>query len=97
MEGLLVANHRQVDFVEKDQVVTASLPALQPSVGLEKRSFATQLNAPWGLGRISHLAKGSTNYVYDNTVGAGQGSKVYVIDTGILTTHTVGCGPRPRC
>lgn len=42
-------------------------------------------NAPWGLGRISHVAKGNTTYAYDSS--GGEGTCSYVIDTGILTTH----------
>jgi len=49
--------------------------------------LTTQTGAPWGLGRISHKAKGSTSYVYDTT--AGSGSRVYVVDTGIYTAHSV--------
>ena len=52
---------------------------------VEKRALTTQTGAPYGLGRISHTAKGSTSYVYDTTAGAGTCS--YVIDTGIYTAH----------
>ncbi|OJD36235.1 subtilisin-like protease pr1a [Diplodia corticola] len=45
----------------------------------------TQSNATWGLGRISHRQKGSYNYVYDASAGAGTCS--YIIDTGIYTGH----------
>lgn len=48
--------------------------------------MTTQTGAPWGLGRISHKNKGSTSYVYDTT--GGQGTRVYVVDTGINTAHT---------
>ena len=48
--------------------------------------MTTQSGAPWGLGRISHKVKGSTQYVYDTT--AGSGTRVYVVDTGINTAHT---------
>jgi hypothetical protein len=49
--------------------------------------LTTQSGATWGLGRISHKAKGSTSYVYDTT--AGSGSRVYVVDTGIYIEHSV--------
>ncbi|RYN76853.1 hypothetical protein AA0117_g5208 [Alternaria alternata] len=45
----------------------------------------TQVNATWGLGRISHIEPGQNNYLYDST--AGEGTCVYVVDTGIETTH----------
>ncbi|KAL1799543.1 hypothetical protein ACET3X_003580 [Alternaria dauci] len=45
----------------------------------------TQLNATWGLGRISHTEPGQNTYLYDAT--AGEGTCVCVIDTGIETTH----------
>lgn len=60
-----------------------------PSLGLHmKRGFATQKNAPWGLSRISQLYSGNgdnTRYTYDTT--AGSGTTVYVLDSGIRTTH----------
>jgi hypothetical protein len=49
----------------------------------------SQANAPAGLGRISHAADGSTNYVFDSTAGAG--IVAYVVDTGILISHQVRC------
>jgi len=64
----------EVLYVEEDKVVTAD-------------SLVTQSNVPsWGLARVSHTRDGATSYVYDST--AGQGTFAYVIDTGILTTHT---------
>lgn len=49
-------------------------------------TYVSQTGAPWGLGRISHKAKGSTTYVYDDSAGAG--TCAYVIDTGIYTAHS---------
>lgn len=64
-------------------------------------AFTTETEAPWGLARISHKAKGATDYVYDDSAGAGVCA--YVIDTGIYTEHPVSCftpnhliGPPPR-
>jgi len=63
----------QVAYVEADKIVSTQL-------------LLTQRNVPsWGLARISHRNPGSTTYVYDST--SGLGTFVYVIDTGILTTH----------
>ncbi|KAK6952223.1 hypothetical protein Daesc_006756 [Daldinia eschscholtzii] len=61
-----------VDWIEQDAVVTIN-------------EFVTQKGAEWGLGRISHKAKGSTEYVYDDS--AGEGTCAYVIDTGVYTDH----------
>lgn len=41
---------------------------------------------PHGLGSISSRTSGSTRYVYDDS--AGSGTYAYVVDTGILTSHT---------
>lgn len=50
-------------------------------------ALTSQTGATYGLGRISHRAPSTTSYIYDSTAGAG--TRVYVVDTGILTTHTV--------
>lgn len=61
-----------VKFVEPDSVV--SIDAL-----------TSQSSAPWGLTRVSHKARGATNYIYDSSAGSGTYS--YIIDTGINTAH----------
>ncbi|CAG9975630.1 unnamed protein product [Clonostachys byssicola] len=66
-------SHPDVEFIEEDSYVYLD-------------GFLEQSNAAWGLGRISHRAKGSTTYVYDET--AGEGTCAYIIDTGIDVTHT---------
>jgi subtilisin family serine protease len=49
-------------------------------------SDATQTNPPWGLDRIDQRNRPlSGSYTYNFT---GSGVRVYVIDTGIRTTHT---------
>ncbi|KPM46530.1 Alkaline proteinase [Neonectria ditissima] len=53
---------------------------------LDDRALTTQSSATWGLGTISHRTSGSTSYIYDTT--AGSGSYAYVVDSGVLTTHT---------
>ncbi|KFY00242.1 hypothetical protein V490_01425 [Pseudogymnoascus sp. VKM F-3557] len=60
-----------VAFIEKDGKVQANLE--------------TRTGATWGLGRISHKAGASTEYVYDSS--AGEGATVYVVDTGIYIEH----------
>ncbi|RPA89425.1 alkaline protease [Choiromyces venosus 120613-1] len=46
----------------------------------------TQSPASYGLARISHRARTTTNYGYDST--AGSGTWVYLLGKGVLTTHT---------
>ncbi|KAK3986777.1 putative cuticle-degrading protease precursor [Cladorrhinum sp. PSN332] len=62
----------EVEYVEEDAVFTI-------------QAVVSQTGAPWGLGRISNTAGGSTTYKYDSTAGGGTCS--YVIDTGIRITH----------
>lgn len=53
---------------------------------LETRELTTQSPAgTWSLGDVSHRAAGATDYVYDDTAGAGQ--TVYVVDSGIRISH----------
>lgn len=68
-----IAASPEVDYVERDAVVKAS-------------ALVSQTGATWGLGRISHRAKGSTTYIYDSS--AGSGTTVYVVDTGIYLAHS---------
>jgi len=50
-----------------------------------QQTFVTESGAPWGLGRISHRSKGSTDYLYDSSSGTGTCS--YIIDTGVYAAH----------
>lgn len=66
----------EVEYIEPNQVVRIS-------------DTVVQNNADWGLGRHSSkgtLSGGSYTYTYDSS--GGSNARVYVIDTGILTTHT---------
>ncbi|RDB21646.1 Cuticle-degrading protease [Hypsizygus marmoreus] len=57
-------------------------------------TFVTQTNAPWGLARLSQDARLSNQdtsaltftYTYDASAGAGV--DIYIIDTGVFTTHS---------
>ncbi|KAK7421441.1 hypothetical protein QQX98_002139 [Neonectria punicea] len=84
-----IADSDLVDYIEKDSIVNITAVAASPEQ-LNKRAYTTQVNAAWGLARISHnsAAPGSfgTGYYYDTT--AGTGVRVYVVDTGIRTTHS---------
>ncbi|KAK3293135.1 serine protease [Chaetomium fimeti] len=72
-----------IDHVERDTIIKTAAVAARP--GLAKRTMVKQYNAPWGLARISHHNKDHRDYVYSDT--AGTGVYVYVVDTGIRTTH----------
>lgn len=58
---------------------------IEPDSTVSINALTSQASAPWGLARISHRARGATNYIYDSTAGAGTYS--YIIDTGINTAH----------
>ncbi|PPQ63335.1 hypothetical protein CVT24_006708 [Panaeolus cyanescens] len=57
-------------------------------------AFATQTNAPWGLQRISQRARLSSTsttaltYTYNYDDSAGRGVDIYIVDTGIYTSHS---------
>ncbi|KAJ4326178.1 hypothetical protein N0V84_003229 [Fusarium piperis] len=52
---------------------------------LSKRAETNQKTSTWGLGTISHRAKGYTNYLYDSD--AGIESYAYVVDSGVRASH----------
>ncbi|KAM0439937.1 hypothetical protein ACHAPT_001036 [Fusarium lateritium] len=52
---------------------------------LAKRGETNQQAATWGLGTISHRAKGSKSYLYDSD--AGIESYAYVVDSGVRASH----------
>ncbi|KAA1471520.1 serine protease [Dentipellis sp. KUC8613] len=56
-------------------------------------STVTETNAPWGLSRLSQDgpvsgSATSLNYKYSYDSTAGSGVDIYVVDTGIFTTHS---------
>ncbi|KAK1584931.1 subtilase [Colletotrichum navitas] len=53
---------------------------------VDERALTTQTGATWGLGSISHKTSGSTQYVYDTSAGAD--TYAYVVDSGVISTHT---------
>ncbi|KAH8171346.1 subtilase family protein [Sarocladium implicatum] len=58
----------------------------QTETSIESRALTTQSPAgSWGLADASHKAVGASDYVYDDSAGAGQ--TVYVVDSGIRITH----------
>ncbi|KAJ3508844.1 hypothetical protein NLJ89_g5537 [Agrocybe chaxingu] len=57
-------------------------------------AFVTQTNAPWGLARLSSTARltstatGSLTFSYTYDAAAGSGVDIFILDTGVLTTHS---------
>jgi cerevisin len=51
------------------------------------KAYIAQSNAPWGLARVGQRAKlGSAPYTYNHANG-GEGVTVFVLDTGVNTSH----------
>jgi subtilisin family serine protease len=74
--------HPNVKYIEADQVMSINY-ALEPR---SVDALITQTGATWGISRIDQRSLPvGTEYVYNSIAGAGV--DVYVIDTGILTTH----------
>jgi subtilisin family serine protease len=68
-----VYNSDEVSYVEADTRVSVN-------------ELLEQSNSPPGLNRLSQVTPDQQTYVFDGT--AGEGITAYVVDTGILTTHT---------
>jgi aqualysin 1 len=76
-EAAVLAKDPSVKYVEQDQVVVA-----EGKPGAK----VTQRNAAWGLDRVDQSAYPlSGTYTYSTT---GAGVHVYIVDSGIRTTHT---------
>ncbi|KAF2001931.1 subtilisin-like serine protease-like protein PR1A [Amniculicola lignicola CBS 123094] len=58
---------------------------IQQDAQVHSQVWLAEPGAPWGLGRISHVDKGNTTYVYDSI--AGEGTCSYILDTGIMIGH----------
>jgi len=84
-EELLKAElaHPDVKYIEADQVFSINYIQEEVTAPL---AAVTQTGATWGIDRIDQRNLPlSGSYVYNSL--AGTGVDVYVIDTGILTTH----------
>ncbi|TID23562.1 subtilisin-like serine protease pr1a [Venturia nashicola] len=68
----------RVAYMEQDGVVKTQILEV-------RKTDVTEVDAPWGLGRVSHRSKGSSDYLYQSTAGAG--SCAYIIDTGVFAAH----------
>ncbi|KAI1126097.1 oryzin precursor [Nemania abortiva] len=58
---------------------------IEPDVMVETAAAEFQSNSPWGLARISSTTPNTNTYVYDDS--AGEGTYIYVIDSGIYVEH----------
>lgn len=83
----LLANMTDVSTVEK---------AVTISRGSIPTSYGKRLNSPWGLQRIStaSMLSGSESamdytYTYNRDTTLGAGADIYVLDTGLYSTHNV--------
>lgn len=77
-----------VEYIEKDAIIKAwddETLLVEAKATLNRKAYVTQGSSTWGLGRLSHVNKGTSSYTYDDS--AGDGTCSYVIDTGIFTTH----------
>lgn len=86
-----VFNHALQGFTVEMSDAAAQALSLDPSVKfVEQDSYvsieATQNNAPWGLDRVDQRNV-PLNTAY-NYIKTGSGVHVYVIDTGVRTTHS---------
>ncbi|XXH02904.1 hypothetical protein Hte_009293 [Hypoxylon texense] len=77
-----IKSNPDVAEIEEDQVYYL----FDETPELSARALTTQSSSTWGLGTVSHRTSGSTSYIYDSS--AGSGTYAYIVDTGILATHT---------
>lgn len=77
--------HPSVKYVEADQVMSINYE--QEKGARSPLAVVTQTGATWGITRISQRTPYVANGLYIYNSLAGTGVDVYVIDTGILTTH----------
>lgn len=71
-----VQSDPRIAYLEADGIMTTQIQA---------GTSVSETGATWGLGRVSHRAKGSSEYLYDPSAGAG--SCAYIIDTGVFAAH----------
>lgn len=63
----------EVSYIEQDARISIN-------------AIASQSDAPSGLIRLSHARTGSSTYLFDTS--AGEGITAFIVDTGILVTHS---------
>ncbi|TFK31791.1 serine protease [Crucibulum laeve] len=80
---------------------TDTLNALRASPDVEyiaedgiMHTMTTQTNAPWGISRLSSTTKltnqdtSALTFTYTYDASAGAGVDIYIVDTGVFTTHS---------
>ena len=70
-----LSRNPNISFIEKDATVSL----------VEPTNVTNQISAPWGLDRIDQVTGRDSTYTYTAT---GSGVTAYVIDTGILASHS---------
>jgi len=74
------------EAIEQDQIVY-TFDGVHNKTAALLEQVASQYGATWGLDRIDQRAL-PLNQIYNYKDSAGSGTVVYVIDTGVLFTHT---------
>ncbi|AOW06106.1 YALI0E28875p [Yarrowia lipolytica CLIB122] len=95
-----IKNTKGVKVVEKDSIETIAAPAVQFDEVPEEQTLAKRQSSPtyylkqnatWGISRISQrnnpLGTNTEGFYYFRGATTGAAPLVYVIDTGIRTTH----------
>ena len=85
-DALALSQHPQVKYVEEDAEVTADQIISYPPIVNSCVFTGQEVNAPWGLDRIDQPTLPLSS-VYSYGCDTGAGVNVYVIDSGIRTTH----------
>jgi subtilisin family serine protease len=70
-----LSRNPNISFIEKDATVSL----------VEPTNVSNQISAPWSLDRIDQVTGRDSTYTYTAT---GSGVTAYVIDTGILASHS---------
>lgn len=83
-----IARLPDVLSVEPDVVIRLepSDPEAAPNDAHDRRALVIQRRSGWHLGDISHTEAGNYSYVFDDK--AGEGNTVYIVDTGIRSSHS---------
>jgi subtilisin family serine protease len=76
------------DDMASEMLDSDAVKYIEADTRVSLSTLSIQSKATTGLARLSHAAasSGTGYYIFDST--AGQGITAYVVDTGILTTHS---------
>ncbi|KAK8132006.1 peptidase S8/S53 domain-containing protein [Apiospora kogelbergensis] len=91
MGGWNAAAFQADDFMAADISAGPECDYIEADVKVKAFALMSQMNAPSGLVRLSHAAATGSNasakgYTFDDS--AGEGITAYVVDTGVLATHS---------